>query len=161
MPPTGNFDTTTQSHLGIFDSPIITNNSYTQISPSETVGICLESENLFAEYRKNEDQFNERFNDIPLCIAGYPNTLGEKPDYFYIDFTINNVDQKETTPTLRLQCRIEKLNALHRRILKRILSIDTDKKIQVKGIYQPSTALHNKTLILDQCYLIQIADRNE
>jgi peptidoglycan hydrolase-like protein with peptidoglycan-binding domain len=158
---TGSFDPSTQEKLGVSDNSVSRNDSFHQITPAETIGTCLEAENLFQEYQKNSSQFNEQFNEIPLCISGYTNLLSENTKYFYIDFVANNVRATNLETTLKLQCRIEKLNELHRQLLKQSLILNQEEKIHVKGIYQSSTDLSEPTLILDQCYLIQIVDRND
>jgi peptidoglycan hydrolase-like protein with peptidoglycan-binding domain len=158
---TGSFDLSTQEKLAVSDNSSSINNSLNQITPTETIGTCLETEKLFQEYKKNINQFNKDFNEVPLCISGYTSSLGEKEEYFYINIVPTNVSTTELETTLKLQCRIEKLNELHRRLLKQSLILNQEEKVRVKGIYQSSTDLPEPTLILDQCYLIQIVDKND
>jgi len=158
---TGSFDPDTKVKLGISDSSSSTNDSINQITPTETIGTCLEAEILFQEYKKNTSQFNKHFTEVPLCISGYASSLGEKTEYFYIDIIAHKINTTELETTQKLQCRIEKLNELHRRLLKQSLILNKEEKVRVKGIYQPSTDLSEQTLILDQCYLIQIVDKND
>lgn len=161
LPTTGDLDQATKARLSFSETPVVTNNSDDQITPSETAGICLASKNLFKEYQKNENQFNERFNEIPLCVAGYPKSVGEQPDYFYIDITENKLDETKPGTDLNVQCRMETLNALHRRILKRTLEVNTNEQVRVKGIYQSTIDTLKQTLVLAQCYLIKTAEEND
>ena len=151
----GELDPGTQVALGLKPQFSSAPKEEHQIDPSDMVGKCLESKNIFAAYEKNKDEFDKRFNEVPLCISGYPHVLGEQPDYFYIDVHAKQHGLSDAPNLLALQCRIEKVNSLHRQLLKRSLSIDPKEKIQVKGIYNPSLDASQQRLVLDQCYLIQ------
>ncbi len=161
LPLTGKLDRETASLLSFSEEvPTQKESSFApsandQIVPSETAGTCLESNKLLKEYQKNNRQFDIRFNEVPLCISGYMTQLGEKPDYFYID--ILGAEQTSLRQDTRqtIQCRIETLNELHRRLLKNSLNISEGNKIQVKGIYHPSTDSNDRILILNQCYIIK------
>ncbi len=159
LPATGSLDNATKEQLSFSEDSSLYRRLDNQLTPSDTAGRCLESSYLFKEYQKNENQFKENFDDIPLCVSGYTESLGEKPDYFYINITDKNLEKIEMATSLNIQCRIEKLNETHRRILKESLSINSKEEIRVKGIYKASIGKLEETLVLDQCYLVKkIAD---